>query len=864
MAEDIVVRYKAEVDEALRKLDAFAKENEQLASSSTKAAAGIDKTTKATDKLEKELQDTGKSVKGASKSLDEFGKKGSGVFDGLGKQVKSFAAGAALALGAAFSVDAIIQFGKASIDAFLEAEKNAERLKFAITTIGGESEAAFDRLIRQSSRMQEITVFSDDSIQQAQAALSAFGLTADEIERTIPLLADYATVTGQDVVSAVQQIGAGMEGAGREFKKYGIEVSATATRQENLNNILQGFGKFIGAAENATKTYAGQLAQMRNELDDTQEIIGQELMPLYLEFNRLIKDSIVGLRRMFDFSGKEEKAEDAAAALATFNYEVKITTERLNRLAKENGISLIEKATLDLADAQSELNEINKDLLKTNEKSSKQEIANLGEKQRLLVENSAVLRQIIEDAKIAEGRAAEAAAAEAAALAEAGKEAAEAAKKAAAKAAEERIKEYERLKKAIEDTEFEITQNEKDEIAKRDAEFFKSLEKKIKALEDMKARAKEAQDILTEGTLSQLETAPRAERIAFADTFEKETLADTEREKARLAQSVEDYEDYTNQVVILEKEAADKITAVKERLGVTSQQLHEADIAAMNEAIDMASKYADLLGDVAATYAQYASGKIEEINRMRDAELEAIDASLEANEVALDKRRISEKEAEETKKKLLAARVQAEEEAAKKERAIKRKQFNLDKAASIAQIGISMAEAFAKTVGKVGGVAGVVLAYAQMTLLGVQLGLALAQPNPYKKGTKRSKSGLALVGEEGPELTYLPQGAKVLPKDKTNRYSEVIDAMYDGKLDEFIKANYMAPALRKEKAKREVGFAANVARAAMINPDTGVPALTYYDMEALRKKGTRLTDDTIERLADALSRRSTNYDPYRR
>jgi hypothetical protein len=88
--------------------------------------------------------------------------------------------------------------------------------------------------------------------------------------------------------------------------------------------------------------------------------------------------------------------------------------------------------------------------------------------------------------------------------------------------------------------------------------------------------------------------------------------------------------------------------------------------------------------------------------------------------------------------------------------------------------------------------------------------------------------------------------------------------MYDGKLDEFIKANYMAPALRKEKAKREVSFAQNVARAAMINPDTGIPGLTYYDMEALRKKGTRLTDDTIERLADAMSRRGTTNDPYRR
>ncbi len=110
---------------------------------------------------------------------------------------------------------------------------------------------------------------------------------------------------------------------------------------------------------------------------------------------------------------------------------------------------------------------------------------------------------------------------------------------------------------------------------------------------------------------------------------------------------------------------------------------------------------------------------------------------------------------------------------------------------------------------------------------------------------------------------YVPKGAKVLPHGKTNRYGEVLDSMFDGRFDEFVNRKYIAPALVKERKRQAESFAINVARSAQINPETGVPALSYYDMEQIRRKGTRLTDDTIDRLADAITRRASN-DIYRR
>jgi SLT domain-containing protein len=137
-----------------------------------------------------------------------------------------------------------------------------------------------------------------------------------------------------------------------------------------------------------------------------------------------------------------------------------------------------------------------------------------------------------------------------------------------------------------------------------------------------------------------------------------------------------------------------------------------------------------------------------------------------------------------------------------------------------------------------------------------QAAIVAAQPIPYAKGTKNAKGGLSRVGEQGEEIMYVPNGTKVLPNKQTNRYGEVLDAMFDNRFDDFVNRKYIAPALMKEKARRETNqqksFADNIVQSAMINPQSG---LTYYDMEQLRKKGTRFEDESIEKLTDSLARK---------
>ena len=78
-----------------------------------------------------------------------------------------------------------------------------------------------------------------------------------------------------------------------------------------------------------------------------------------------------------------------------------------------------------------------------------------------------------------------------------------------------------------------------------------------------------------------------------------------------------------------------------------------------------------------------------------------------------------------------------------------------------------------------------------------QLIAAALTPIPaLAKGTKKSKAGLHKVGEKGEELVMLPQHSKVLPAEKTKLHSEIIDAMFDNRLEEYILKRYTMPAVK--------------------------------------------------------------------
>lgn len=108
------------------------------------------------------------------------------------------------------------------------------------------------------------------------------------------------------------------------------------------------------------------------------------------------------------------------------------------------------------------------------------------------------------------------------------------------------------------------------------------------------------------------------------------------------------------------------------------------------------------------------------------------------------------------------------------ERQLRIKQFNEEKQAKIAEATMNGFLAITATIAKLGApippnfaaIAGVALAAFTTTLNIARI--SATRPPAFKKGTKGAKqSAMSLVGEEGAELMYVPQGAKIVPHSET-------------------------------------------------------------------------------------------------
>lgn len=262
----------------------------ELRGAGAEATKVADRTKAGFDKVTPQLKKVGDEVK-----------KTGGAFSFLQSSVtQSFAA-----IGLSLGIQQVIQFGKASVEAFIDAEKNAQLLLFALNG----NEAAQNRLLAQATRLQETTIYDDDTIQQAQTFLATQGRTEEQITKVIDAAVELSSVTGTDVDTAVRQLDATFEGnIGRlakldsGFKSLTKEQLANGAAADLLIEKYQGTAVAIG------ETTAGQVAKLKNQFGELQETIGGEIVPTLLSLFESFEsfksgDLLGGLDRISDVAG---------------------------------------------------------------------------------------------------------------------------------------------------------------------------------------------------------------------------------------------------------------------------------------------------------------------------------------------------------------------------------------------------------------------------------------------------------------------------------------------------------------------------------------------------------------------------------
>lgn len=308
----ILVQYEADTSKLQEKLKSVEQSNLKLGA--TAKSTG--------DKMSSAFNSASNTLDGAGKSTNKFTETIKGLGDKLSSTNNIFAEiGSGIA--AAFTIDLVLRFASETVKAFQEAELNARKLQSAVGVNGGVSED-FERLISQSEDLQKITIFSNADIQKAQTAALQYGLTADQVERLIPVITDFASATGQDLDSALQSVILGLEGNARGLKKYGVQVDATLDSTGKLADITDQLSKkYKDQAVIVGETAYGATKKLSNQFEGIKENIGSFVSGIEEIGVSLLSLALNGFKPLDDeLDNTGEKLLDTTEKVKKFNLAI--------------------------------------------------------------------------------------------------------------------------------------------------------------------------------------------------------------------------------------------------------------------------------------------------------------------------------------------------------------------------------------------------------------------------------------------------------------------------------------------------------------------------------------------------------------
>lgn len=255
----------------------------------------IAKVNKRYDELKNTINQVRDATRGVSRGMTEMQTQSTGV---IGK-LKGFlpALGPAAFIAGAVAIGrSIFGIASESLKLFNVQAKADAQLKSTLKSTGEAAGRTFEQLKDQASALQGVTLFGDETTQQAQALLLTFTKIKDEVfDDSIPLIQDYATAmataSGEtvDLKAASIQVGKALNDPIKgisALSKSGVSFSES---QKGLIRSLQETGdvagaqriilkeletQFGGSARAAAEAGTGGYTQFTNKLGDIQESIG--------------------------------------------------------------------------------------------------------------------------------------------------------------------------------------------------------------------------------------------------------------------------------------------------------------------------------------------------------------------------------------------------------------------------------------------------------------------------------------------------------------------------------------------------------------------------------------------------------------
>ena len=265
----------------------------------------------------------------------------------------------------------ILSFGKDLVTAASQAENFRTAL---ITAFQGNQEAA-DKMLQWAKEFANTTPFETNEIIEATIKLKAYGVQAEQIPKQLQLIGDMASGMGKSMNQAVEAIADARTGELERLKEFGItkkmldeqmhgalvnakgQITDMNLLMESLTQIME--QRFAGGMERASKTTAGQISNLRGEVQNLKEALGQELLPT-------VNETVSGLTKIAqNLNSASTESKSAAvdllkiggglavlttgfsmAALKVVEFNAAIQAARMGSLATGGALAVIAAAVL--------------------------------------------------------------------------------------------------------------------------------------------------------------------------------------------------------------------------------------------------------------------------------------------------------------------------------------------------------------------------------------------------------------------------------------------------------------------------------------------------------------------------------------
>ncbi len=157
-----------------------------------------------------------------------------------------------------------------------EFEADVNSLRIALDATGQSTEDVVQSFIAFGSAIQSTTKFSDNAVITTAALIQNIAqLSQEDLKGATKAALDLSVALGIDLSSAASLVAKAANGNVAAFKRYGIEIQKGKNDTETFANALGVLtSRFGGASEKSVGTFAGALAQLRNNFEDSLKTFG--------------------------------------------------------------------------------------------------------------------------------------------------------------------------------------------------------------------------------------------------------------------------------------------------------------------------------------------------------------------------------------------------------------------------------------------------------------------------------------------------------------------------------------------------------------------------------------------------------------